>query len=536
MVATLSEETARQPLPDEGQAGELPGESGWSRGWLLAGLALLLGFTGLIGLHWSTATETVRIWNVSETFNHCFLIFPISAYLVWRRADRLKALEPSPWLPGLVPLLGASLFWLAGNLAGVLVVEQIALVAMAQSMVLTLLGWRVVRVILFPLFFWVFAIPIGNELIPFFQHVTAQFIVPLLRASGIPVYLEGLYLYIPSGSFEVAEACSGVRYLISSITLGFLASHVLFDSHWKKAVFVLLSFIVPILANGLRAYGIVMIAHLSDYRYAIGVDHLVYGWLFFSFVTFCLLGIGLLMRGKEEGMEGAAPAPLVAIPRLTAAPRRIGLTFLLAGAAAASGFLYKGYLESGIAEASAAAPPTLQAESPWTSAAGHAAGWQPIFPGATQEHRQGFHGPLGRVDFYTAFYAYQRQGAEVVNAVNRPVGADEIWRGMSSGRQVVQLAGGDLEVRQVVARSTEGERMVWYWFWVDRQFTASRYMAKLLELKGKLLNQRGEAAVVAVSTEIDSSPADAVERLRAFLGQVEPIDGALTAYLAEADG
>lgn len=536
MVASVTEQSARESL-EAPQAPPAPaGALGWSEAWVASGLALAVGLIGLVGLHWNTAQETVRVWYLSETFNHCFLIFPISAFLIWRRVDQLKALEPRPWLPALLPLLGGSLLWLVGNTAGVLVAEQVALIAMAQSLVLAVLGWRVVRVILFPLFFWVFAIPIGTELIPFFQHVTAEQVVPLLRWSGIPVYLENLYLYIPSGSFEVAEACSGVRYLISTVTLGFLAGHVLFRSWVRRAVFVLLSFIVPIFANGLRAYGIVMIAHLSDYEVAVGADHLIYGWIFFSVVTFCLLGIGLAMRGKEDDLADE-PAPAAAEPRRPGAPRQVALVFLLAGLSASLGFLYKGYMELGIPEAAAESRLALRSQEPWSPAAGRAVEWRPHYPGAAHEHRQGFRSPLlGRVDLYIAYYLYQRQGAEVVNAVNRPFGEDSAWRRLSTAKRSVSHGGQALEVSEMVARTSQGDRLLWHWYWVDERFTASRYLAKLLEVKAKLLGRRGEAAVVAVATDVDDSHPEAIERLRSFLGHVDSIDEALAAFAAETRG
>lgn len=531
MVATVSERPAGAPL-------EAAVERAWSPAWRLAGPLTLLGLALLFVAHWQTSLETLRVWYVSETFNHCFLVFPISGYLIWRRADRLKALAPTPWLPGLVPLALGSLVWLVGNTAGVLVVEQAALIFMGWSLVVTLLGWAVVRALLFPLFFWVFAVPLGTELIPFFQHFTAQLVVPLLRFSGIPVFLENLYLYIPSGSFQVAEACSGVRYLVSTVTLGFLAANILFHSTPRRVVFVLLSAIVPIFANGVRAYGIVMIAHLSDYKFAAGADHLIYGWIFFSIVTFCLLGIGVAMRGSEDlrpDVPAAAPSPLggLAGQQLSAAPRRAVAVFLVVLLVGSLGLLYRGSMELGIAEASVH-DLALTAEDPWSPAAGRARNWRPFFPGASAEISRSYQRPGARVDLYTAYYAFQRQGAEVVNGANRPFGNDKVWRRLSSGQQLARLGDAEVEMWRLVARSARGDRLLWCWYWVDGRFTANRYLAKLYEVTGKLLNRRGEAAVIAVSTRIDGTQEEAAARLQDFLDHVEPIDAALGEIAARA--
>ena len=137
-----------------------------------------------------------------------------------------------------------------------------------------------------------FSVPIGNELIPALQEITAEITVFFIKLSGIPVFYEGLYITIPSGVFEVAVACSGIRYLIASLTIGCLYAHLTYSSIKKQLAFIVLAILTPILANGIRAYLIVLIAHLSDLKYATGVDHLIYGWLFFGLVIGLMFYIG----------------------------------------------------------------------------------------------------------------------------------------------------------------------------------------------------------------------------------------------------
>jgi exosortase len=105
---------------------------------------------------------------------------------------------------------------------------------------------------------------------------------------------------LPTGEFEVAAACSGIRYLIASITFGCLYAYLTLRSGWRRALFVALAAVIPILANGLRAYGIVMLAHLSDMRWAVGVDHIIYGWLFFAVVISVLMLLGRLLRESDN--------------------------------------------------------------------------------------------------------------------------------------------------------------------------------------------------------------------------------------------
>ena len=135
---------------------------------------------------------------------------------------------------------------------------------------------------------------------------TADFTVAALRLTGIPVYREGQFFTIPTGSWSVVEACSGLRYLIASVTVGVLYAYLTYRSPARRAAFVAASIVVPIVANWVRAYMIVMIGHLSGMKYAVGVDHLIYGWVFFGIVMLLLFWIGSFWR------EDVAPAAAAA--------------------------------------------------------------------------------------------------------------------------------------------------------------------------------------------------------------------------------
>ena len=108
-----------------------------------------------------------------------------------------------------------------------------------------------------------------------------------------------MYFALPSGNWSVVDACSGVRYLIASFTLGVLYAYITYTSSVRRIMFVVASVIVPIVANLIRAYLIVMLGHWSDMTIATGVDHLIYGWVFFGFVMFLLFWIGSMWRERE---------------------------------------------------------------------------------------------------------------------------------------------------------------------------------------------------------------------------------------------
>ena len=248
-----------------------------AQAWRHAAWALGLGLAALLAVFWQTAWSAVSTWSSSDTFGHCFLIIPAAGYLAWRRKSALLPVPPEATLWGLVLLVPAATGWLIGELSGTLVIQQFALVAMAQSLIWTVLGHRAARILAFPLFFLFFAVPFGEFLIAPMQDFTAHFVVRALRMTSMPVFVDGWMIYIPSGSFHVAEACAGVRFLISTIALGFLATDLLYRSIWRRLAFVALAVALPIVANGFRAFGIVITAHLSDFEIAAGADHVTYG-------------------------------------------------------------------------------------------------------------------------------------------------------------------------------------------------------------------------------------------------------------------
>ena len=184
----------------------------------LPALALVLGV--VLVVYRETLAAMVTVWWTSDTFAHAFLVLPIAFWLIWRQRAALaeQLPTPTPWMLSAIAVIAFA--WLLGDLATVNSVTQLAIVALLVCAVVALLGFRVARVIAFPLAFLFFAVPIGEFMLPQLMSWTADFTVLGLRASGIPVFREGNQIVIPSGRWSVVEACSGVRYLIASFMVG----------------------------------------------------------------------------------------------------------------------------------------------------------------------------------------------------------------------------------------------------------------------------------------------------------------------------
>ena len=264
---------------------------------LFAAIGLCLA--GLVALYWGTAKSLVETWAATDIFQHGFVVVPISLWLAWRLRDRTSIDEVHPFWPGLGVVAIAGALWLLGELAAAMSVEHFAFVLAIQAALVTIVGLQVAKTFAFPLGFLLFAVPVGEALVPTLMDWTADFTVAALRATGVPVYRTGIHFIIPSGAWSVVEGCSGIRYLIASVMVGTLYGYLTYRSTWRRLAFVAVSIVVPIVANWLRAYMIVMIGHLSDNKYAVGVDHLVYGWLFFGVVMLIMFGIGSLWREHD---------------------------------------------------------------------------------------------------------------------------------------------------------------------------------------------------------------------------------------------
>jgi len=251
---------------------------------------LALAWAGLIAVAWGDWAEMARQWWDSSTYNHILLVPPILFWLVRLRLRDLMRLTPTGWWPGLILFACGMLAWLAGAAVEVNLASQFGAVVILQGATVTLLGPRVAAGLLFPLGYMLFLVPFGDEIIPVLQAVTAKLAVALTHVSGVPAVVSGVFIDTPAGLFEVAEACSGVKFLVAMVALGTLVAHLCFASWNRRVAFMFAAVVVPVLANGVRAWGTIYVAQSQGIEFAAGFDHIVYGWIFFAVVMATLLG------------------------------------------------------------------------------------------------------------------------------------------------------------------------------------------------------------------------------------------------------
>lgn len=473
-----------------------------------------------------TGVAMVSIWERSETFAHAFLVPPIVLWMVWRRRATLATIQPQPALWVLLPMAGVALLWLLAELASVNAATQFALVAMLVLSVPLVFGLQVARALTFPLMFLFFAVPVGEFMVPIMMEWTADFTVAALQFTGIPVFREGLQFIIPSGSWSVVEACSGVRYLIASFMVGTLFAYLNYQSTGRRVLFMLVSLLVPILANWLRAYLIVMVGHLSGNELAAGADHLIYGWVFFGIV----IGIMFMVGARWAEPDAPVPAPSA---QARADGRGQASATLPAWSAAVAGALVLLATQAVVWQLSrpnGGAPPALalpdSGASGWVAAAQPVSAWQPNFANATVNASRSYSAAGADVGVWVAYYRDQNYERKLVTSSNTlgDTGESQKWSQVASGGTQIALPGGPLALRTGTLRgnSLPGTQnaarvRVWQLYWVGGAHHTSDARAKLQLAFNRLLGRGDDAAAVFYYTPEIGNTAAADATLARFV-------------------
>lgn len=490
-----------------------------SRSYAPLTIAVLL-VVGILALYASTVASMVGIWQRSETFAHGFVVVPICLWLAWRHRAVLAATPARPWWPALLLVALAGALWLAASLADVVSGRQFALVLMVQAGLVALLGLAVARAAAFPLAFLLFAVPAGEFLLPTLIDWTADFTVAALRLSGVPVYREANQFVIPSGQWSVVEACSGLRYLIASLMIGTLYAAVSFRSPWRRAAFVAASLLVPILANWIRAYLIVMIGHLSDNRLAVGVDHLIYGWLFFGLVMGLLFWVGSLWSEPRAPAAPAAPASPAHISGASAA----GLLGMAVAVLAVAG-IWRPVLSGFLAESPLPVPELAALRiTPGllTGGAETLPEWTPAYSGQSAVLRQAFLAGSGApVGLYVGFWRNQVKGRELVTSGNELTSTRlQQWIETSREAARVRFGGGDVDALRAGIAGQRSRFVVYRLFWVDGRVTGNPYVVKAWLAWSRLTGRPGDAALIVTYASAGAPGDPAREAMQVLSGPI----------------
>jgi exosortase A len=488
---------------------------------ITAGAAFVLSLLAMILLFLPSWRSMALIWWTNETYTHGMLVPLATLWLAWRARAQLAGLVPQPNLLALAALALCAGAWVIARLGGVNTVEHFAVVASIPCFFVLCFGIRIAWQIAFPLAFLVFAVPFGEFLMPWLMDRTADFTVMAIQISGVPVYREGRLFVLPSGRWSVVEACSGLRYLLAAIPLGLLYGYLNFRSFRSRLIYLALVIAIALTANWVRAYLIVMIGHLSSMRLATGVDHLIYGWLFFGVVMAAAFWLGSFIPDPDPKQAPApGPSPSASKPVAASPPFLFG--------AAAAGVLVLALAPWGAATLEDRGTPRLDLAKIRAEVA-------PPNEGPT-EYRPAYSGSQGTVigrsrsepTVSVAVYRYfrQRKTGEMITHGNAviPVGVEQpVWRIQRQDLHTVSRYPGSASGGLVNEYEVSGEGrtwLVWEWYWIDGKAFAQAHKVKSTTAMAQIAGRGDESAALLVWTPISEGLAAARTRLNTELDRL----------------
>lgn len=488
------------------------------RGPVFVGVILLV----LAAAYWPTVRELAGFGT--RTDGQFLIVFCAFAGLVWGRREALEDIPIRPFWPGLVGLLALALAWLAGQMAFVRVVTDVSVVLMVPLAILALCGLKWTAALAFPLAFLAFAIPFEQPLAPPLAEWTAAVTIFLLEAVGVPVVRDGAYFTIPTGRWVVADACGGVKYLMSASIVAVVLAPALFTSLRKRTAFVLGAVALAIAGNWLRAFLTVLGAHWSNNQ-LLRDDHSTFGWLLYAllFGLYCLAWWRL--REHNPPIERPSSPKLKAVRGTSAigilAVAMAALAIVLPGPVISSAGTHK--------NAGLSAVPRVAEANGWTRTSRAATQWRPQLQNVAHTTVQSFEKDGRTVDLFIGMFREETWDAKLVSVANRFVDPESVWALASRSPANAEFAGRQVHATRALIHGPDTRVVAWQWYWVNGVMTGSGLEAKLEQVRRRLMNGRQESAWIAIALEADGTlRSEGI--LRAFLSEIGPeIDQALSA-------
>jgi len=440
-----------------------------------------------------------RLWNHSDSYGHGLFVLPLVAYSVWILRDELSARAPrTAWL-GLIAVAGSAAVWVIAVAAEIEVGHQVAFFCVVTATVVALFGWRIAGCLWFPLLFPFLSVPIWDAAVPLLQDHTARVTAMVVRWLGVPLYLEGFFIAIPSGNFEIAEVCAGLRYLLAMAAIATFYAFLNGLTFAAGVGFVALGLAWSILFNWIRVVTIVVVGHVSEMQSGLVHDHYTFGWILFAVALAPLFYAGRWFKVAPVSPPQTAIPAGVSLARLASHTVAVCLMVVVA---------------MGLASQIRNADVRLKQPPNWPKAIADwnyvgPSQWRGDFPGAAWADAVIFRRADGAtVEVYVAAYAAEAQGQELINTQNQPY-KSSLWRVTSAPRSVSTRS--PFRESGLQSSSSRERRIVWHTYRVSRMFEGRREFVKLLQIQQTLLGRPAGASLALVT---DGAPGSAEARLR----------------------
>lgn len=254
--------------------------------------AVLLALAGAF-VFYSSISGLVKVWISSDDYSHGFFIIPIALYIAWQKKDEVAAVASPPSLLMAVPLFFVLLVYTLAKLAGIATLASVSMICFVGAVIVFYLGWRALWELIFPVSILFFMVPFPSQI---YSAVTIKLQLyvsmvssAIITAFGIPIFRDGNVLTIPDRTLEVAEACSGIRSLISLFCLGALYGYFTMTSPLRRLILFISAVPIAVAVNIFRITIIVLAIHYFKLDLTVGTAHTLLGFVVFALALFLLI-------------------------------------------------------------------------------------------------------------------------------------------------------------------------------------------------------------------------------------------------------
>ena len=491
-------------------------------------LHLMLLIIAIPLIFWPDTQTLINAWSSNTTYNHGFFILPISLWLLYRQRRLISSTEITAEPRVLVGLVLVLMLWFLSYIISVNITQQFALIALIPISIWVLFGRKLLVIIIFPITFLFFMIPVGASLVPPLMVITADITVSMIELTGIPVFRDGLYFTLPTGRWSVIEACSGLNYLVASLTLGVLYAYLTYRSLKKRLLFILAITLFSIAANGIRAYGIVLIGHLTNMNSGISGDHEFWGWIFYGFFVFWVFYLGNIWADKPLLTQQTSTENSLASP---------GSSPVTLFAIIFSVMISVQVLARETTQFDKTDMDSIDFDLPdnfgdWQYSQATDLGWKPQIIGASITETRSYVFDNEIVQLSMGYYPQQTQGSEAVSWQNKIIGTEsKNWT--VSGKTDLEI--GDYYVTETEVYRRDKKILIWNWYLVGNWETPNPNIAKIFDALNIILYQRNDASFLTLATPINSNVLDSRKKLEAFRTEAhEVLHGVLSNVISEA--
>lgn len=493
----------------------------------------------ILGLYYSTFTNLISQWARAD-YSYCYLMPFVIAYLVWDKRKRLKELPSRPSWAGLFPLsLGLVFFWL-GELGGEYFTLYMSFWLVVVGLCWLHMGWQKIKAISFALIMVLTMFPLPyfvyNKCSVKLQLISTKLGVGMMQFYGTPASYEGNVIDLGFAHLQVVEACSGLRYLFALIVLGLLVAYFFKAAFWKRAILVISTVPIGIIANSLRIATTGILYDVWSPRVAEGFLHVFSGWFIFMLslivLTFEMWLLSKIKFKDKLSLKGNGlfdPEPNeetseVAHGRSISSRAQFVVSIILIGATISLSQFIEFREEIPIPKPLSQFPLRLGL---WNGA--HVPMDQRFVDALDLSDYVviDYKDPEGKsVNFYVAYYQSQRKGESIHTPATCLLGSG--WTFGEQGATTVptpRYLGDSIKVNRILMEKWDQRLLCYYWFLQRGRILTNVYQLKIFNFLEALTRQRTDGALVRLITPVYEIEGlhEADERLIKFTQKIMPV-------------